>query len=132
MRPNPLKDFDEIVAWSEPSLCLSRKNPYTGSIHSTRDAPFAKLYRLTFPSSNDDCIIKSTEDLNSRLESLVARYPALKIKQSCQKWDKRTIVVELSNVATFHVFLTWMNDSTVKFQRINVVGIAEKVRFVWI
>lgn len=36
-------------------------------------------------------------------------------------------MVELDNVARFHVFLTWTDRSAVKFQRINVISVEEKV-----
>lgn len=105
----------------------SRKNPYSGRIHAANDKVQSELHKISFASDGDDVSITSVEALNTKLDEAANKYASLSIVQRCETWDKRSIVAQLGNIALFHIFVTWTDDSQPRFQRLNVVGCTEDV-----
>lgn len=86
-----------------------------------------RLHKLSFPLDSPEDPIISVDELNAKLEALVATHPSVTVRQNCERWNKRSIVLQLDDLAVFHVFLTWQSESVVTFGRINVIGVKEEV-----
>lgn len=105
----------------------SRKNPYSGRTYPSNEKRVSKLHKIPFPTQVDEESLDSLEALNNKLEDATSQYSSLKVIQECEKWDKRSIIIQLSDIAVFHIFLRWKSESLPRFQRLNVLGLREEV-----